>query len=392
MKWGKIIVLSLLSLIFSACISLGSEKFEMKLSRTYGEEKNNLAYSFQTVPDGYILAGTSFNESYDILLIKIDKDGNEIWRKTFGTPENDLAFSIHIIDGGYMIFGITGLDTRNYIIWIIKTDENGEKLWDKTLEIEENFNIGSIQQTSDGYIIVGPVQSSRGDESDTMIRKLDKDGNEVYKKILDIDGYDMGKSVKETYDGYIIAGSIFTDTDRNGLLIKINRDGEVEWSKIYNYSDRDWLQDVQIISDGYILLGYTSKKEEEYLDYGGDYMLIKTDKNGEEIWMKTYGHNISEAPTKHIENYMEDYASSVLEMHNGYVISGYTFINEEGTPTIFLVKTDKDGKELCDQLYGTEGSSFGGPMIKTGKNEFVLLANTWDPENSDIWLMKIVIK
>ena len=393
MRFKKLIVLGLL-LIVSGCINSAPTKFEMGWSMRYGENKNDIAYSVYQDSGGYILSGSSnsFSNDYDVFLIRTDKDGKELWKKTFKNKGDDVAFSAFPVSDGYILFILTSEDEKKYTMEIMKINEKGDQIWKKSLENEENFHISAVDKISEGFILLGSVQGDKTDQNNIVLIKIDEDGNEIWKRSLEIRGYNLGRSIKEAPDGYVIAGTSFTSEKQDALFIKTDRDGKMEWYKKYDYSDKDWLQDLLIVSDGYILLGYTFKKEEGYLDYGGDYMLIKTDKNGKELWMKTYGHNIRQSPEKHIERYMEDYPFSIIETGKGYVISGYTFIKEDGKPSIYLVKTDKDGNKAFDQLYGTEESCFGGPMIKTGEDSFILLTNTWNLKNTDIILMKIALK
>jgi putative pyrroloquinoline-quinone binding quinoprotein len=161
----------------------------------------------QTDDGGYILAGARyidlpapFGVDYDVLLIKTDADGNELWRETWGETNDDFGRSVQQTkDGGYIIAGT----------FLIKTDANGNELWIK--------NIGgrSVQQTTDGGYIIAGKTGTVGKYSLYLI-KIDVDGNEVWSKTWP----GWGWSVRQTIDGgYIVAGTAAPDAAGNGQVL-----------------------------------------------------------------------------------------------------------------------------------------------------------------------------
>jgi len=116
----------------------------------------------QTSDDGYIVAGYTYVDSGDILLIKTDANGNVIWAKTYGGTHNDWAFSVQqTSDGGYIVAGYTdSFGAGYYDIFLIKTDANGNIIWAKTYGGTDYDNAYTVQQTSDGgYIVAGATWS-----------------------------------------------------------------------------------------------------------------------------------------------------------------------------------------------------------------------------------------
>jgi hypothetical protein len=122
-----------------------------------GSERDDFGSCCQTEDGGYILTG--YTESFgtvrnkgDLILIKIDANGTELWNKTYGGRDLDWGNSIQQSrDGGYIIAGWTySTDNKKGVVWLLKTDENGNEIWEKAFR-KSNSNLGhSVQQTIDG--------------------------------------------------------------------------------------------------------------------------------------------------------------------------------------------------------------------------------------------------
>lgn len=135
-----------------------SGKKDMYLIKTDGEG-NELWYKVfygsatsivATDDDGYVILGhmdlskkssliddlKSVNEKNtvteksdsDIRIIKVDKNGDEVWSKDFGGESKEESGWIERADdGGFVIIGkIQSSDTGDYDLYFIKTDRNGE--------------------------------------------------------------------------------------------------------------------------------------------------------------------------------------------------------------------------------------------------------------------------
>ncbi len=84
-----------------------------------------------TSDGGYIVAGvtnvTSTHDAHDAFLLKLDCDGNIVWRRTYGGSDSDVALSVSITsDHGFIISGTTqsfGAGARD--VYVIKTDSLG---------------------------------------------------------------------------------------------------------------------------------------------------------------------------------------------------------------------------------------------------------------------------
>lgn len=124
----------------------------------------------QTSDGGYVLTGVikAFQDSWkggDAWLIKTDPQGNKEWDKIFGGFESDVAVSvIETSDQGYVVLGKTdSFGAGKYDLFLMKLDNEGDELWDITFggnRNEECMGSNSVQQIlHEGYIIVGATES-----------------------------------------------------------------------------------------------------------------------------------------------------------------------------------------------------------------------------------------
>ena len=197
--------------------------------RSFGDKGHNYGDGIrQTNDGGFIIIGSSWipdeSNSYDMWLIKIDKNGNMMWDKKFGGTYSDHGWSIDLtVDGDFIILGKTNFGSSGDI-WLIKTDEKGNKIWDKTFAGRGS----SVHQTSDGgYIIAGSERkNSRFDFSDGLLIKTDSNGVQEWRETFGGNGADIFSSVQQTEDnGYIITGFTGQWKARFGYdlwLLKIN--------------------------------------------------------------------------------------------------------------------------------------------------------------------------
>jgi len=260
-------------------------------SKAFGDEDFfDQAYWVEELTDGgYIITGCtqSFGaNNTDVLLIRLDTNGETVWIKTFGYGGSDSGYCvIESADGGFIVVGTTDPDMYNPDVWIIKTDLDGNIIWDKTFGGADWEEAYMIQQTYDnGYILVGTTASFGAGSNDILLFKIDAYGNNEWMKTFGGSESDSGYSVQETKDhGYFITGEITNPISQlpDIYIIKTDSDGNNEWTKtIDNHAGEDHAYFGQPTNDdGYIITGYTG----DYIMEQSDIFLIKLGKNGGDV-------------------------------------------------------------------------------------------------------------
>ncbi|TGD56522.1 T9SS type A sorting domain-containing protein [Flavobacterium humi] len=328
-----------------------SEKGEAEWQKSFGGPDMDLLQSIQLTADGgFILAGTSLSPKgqdkkddskggADFWIIKLDAKGNELWQKTIGgTGQEKLKTIIQTRDGGYLVGGSSASEASlanhtaiadlsgktensrgNMDYWIVKLDKDGKVSWQKTLGGLYEEELKSIVQTKDeGYVLGGYSNSPASGEKtqanigigDYWIVKLDKSGNLLWDTTLGGDQDDHLSALIATTDGGFLVGgnsnsaSSDAKSKSNGSgtdfwVLKLDENGKITWQQTYNFGKLDVLTSLIANADGsYLVAGYAQgeegKKKEnrkEKTDKEGinDYIALKIDAKGEELWSKTVG-------------------------------------------------------------------------------------------------------
>ena len=198
-------------------------------SRSY--EVGDLVAVKQTADNGFILTGTTdyFNGPTDIVLLKVDADGNEVWSKVYGDEQEDGARSVlQLPDEGYVIAG--SFDDPDAIddeplSYIIRTNSVGDTLWTKKIFFGISQHIKALNNEN------GFIHSSWRLGEDIFlfgISKLDEFGETVWSREFDPGYlYAIGNNISETADGgFLLTGSTSGWQGESDIrLIKLDRDG-----------------------------------------------------------------------------------------------------------------------------------------------------------------------
>jgi len=158
----------------------------------------------QASDGGYIISGTT--DSYgsgrwDVWVIKTDSLGNMDWNKTFGGTKNDHTWSMcKTNDGGYVLNIVTnlgGMTQPREDILLVKLDDDGNVEWKVQYEEEERQIPIFIDQTDDlGFIIAGRTGDPDRKSTDSFLLKISSFENQRPDKPT-IDGPSKGKPDKE---------------------------------------------------------------------------------------------------------------------------------------------------------------------------------------------------
>ncbi len=188
--------------------------------------------------------------------------------------------------------------------------------------------------------------------------------------------------IKQTSDnGYIILGemtdSLYTFADI--LLIKTDVNGDTLWLKTYGGNNLDTAHSVEQTADGgYFVTGSTKS-------FGAgnyDVYVIKTDSLGDVMWSKTIG------------GIADDIGNSGEQTNDGgYIVTGTTNSFGAGSGDIYLVKLNTIGDTLWTKTYGGSGGDAAYCVRQTNDGGYILtgekgLRDSSSIEHTAMYLLK----
>ena len=232
-------------------------------TKTYGGVTEEVLISAIPSEGGYVLVGStdSFGPGggTDILIIKIDSNGDQVWAKAFGGVNKDIALSITASGQGYVLSGTTGSD-----VLVMKLDANGDQVWAKSFSSVADGRASILAIPGGGFVLAGEKNG------DVLVMKLDANGDQVWAKTYGGAGLDrsFGIEYTSTDGGCVVAGSTESFKPDGGvssaLAIKLDSSGNTVWARalsgdvLTNSNESFFISVEQVPSEGYIFNGYDS--------------------------------------------------------------------------------------------------------------------------------------
>ena len=317
-----------------------------------------------------------------ILLAQYDS----LWTKTYGgTVWDECNSVIETSDSYYVLAGYTnsyGAGISDF--YLIKTHMNGDIVWSKTYGYSQTEKCNCVLETSDSCYLLGGFTASIGAGNDDFwLIKTHKDDSTHWRKTYGGSAHDKCYCVIETSDScYLLAG--YTGSYGQGSLdvwlIKTDRNGDTLWTKTYGGSGADLCHSLIETSDSSYMLagGSTSYTSSGYADL----YLIKTDLNGDTLWTKTYGDSAC----------YEECESIIETSSNNYILTGTkTSYGSGGSSDFWILKVDMNGDTLWTAQYGESYDEECSSITETSDNCFVLTGYSRPDtsSNDNIWVVKI---
>jgi len=161
--------------------------------------------------------------------------------------------------------------------------------WERTYPELGSSVVFSICQTTDGGYAFTGVTQLEYDYGDLYIAKVDSLGNLLDHRIFHRSDCTYGKVIKETPGGLAVLGADYSgpagQSNCSFWLLKTDSNGDTLWMK--NYGTKAGPRSMDICLDsGFIMTGYIEVENPgDYLDI----LLVRADKNGNLVWEKNLG-------------------------------------------------------------------------------------------------------
>ena len=302
---------------------------ELVWERTWGGEGYEQAWSIAQAAEGeFFVFGET--DSYgagdrDFFLLRIDAQGNEIWKRTYGTPLREWPFGmLPLADGDLLLYGRTqGEETNTEDQYAVRVSSQGEIVWEYNVPSRQNEIILDALETDVGDLV---LCVSRGE--DPMLVKLTATGGVVWQKHHELPGWQFGSSIAAAANGELLltgfkmvtAGSRHADV----WIARMTAEGDlISETSIGRPGEDDYAHSLLRLSDGTYLVG----------GLGRGLPLFKLDEDGSLLWERRLDDNAVYV------------AGEPVEMEGGEVIvPAMRQLVPGRSYDALLVKVDREGR------------------------------------------------
>ena len=305
----------------------------------------------------------------DGLIIRFSEDLEIEWVKLIGGTSDDEICSVYVLPDGSFILGgnsssndgdMENLGTEKIKAFVFKYSSDGEIVWKQALSGSKHNSVKDIAVNKSGEInVVISCLSCDGEFSDlegtengketSVIVKLNKNGDILWKKALYDSGRTIISSIVSTPDGgCVVAGSYSLSSKgaigslsglysgglpgtTDGVVIRFNSDGSIVWKKGFVGFENDFITDIVKTQNGYAVLGKTNSSNRDFEGVA---------RGGNDIYVYFLGENGSKDSAWFLQGSGDE---NSLDM----------FINNEGT--IYI----------CGTTYSNDGDFGDETVLKT---------------------------
>ncbi|MEM7370348.1 MAG: hypothetical protein AAF587_17195 [Bacteroidota bacterium] len=347
----------------------------------YGTDRGEHIHEVMETSDGGFLGigqteDSGGGETSDILVIKIDAEGDFLWQRIIGQKDKfDVGVCVNEVSDGYLIGG--GLSQEgSQQRYLAKLSFSGETVWQQTYQHSGHGKIRGIALADNGDILVTGFKAYAdpgfvfiADESEGFVLRTNSQGELLWEKPLSTS---QGAKIRKDQDGYIICTTHWMndpDHPQDFYLIKLDNEGNELWAKNYGGDSDEHCYDCDVAMDGgYILGGHT--RSPSYGVVNWDFLLMKINKEGVEEWHQTFGQ-----PRGYDPRYIHDEAYGVRQTPDGgfvlvggsgdehtYSASGHSR-GKSDIWQVYAVKVDAAGEVEWEGIYGDARSNDAGEYI-----------------------------
>lgn len=357
---NRLLYISFVSVLMLSTVVNGQEWI-----KAYGGEGVELGKFIEPTADGGFMVGGIQSQTQTgpdrFWVARFDSTGAKLWDKNYGlNGETHTMFAFtKDRDGGAMFGGFTGIQfsgTESALMYRI--DSTGNIVWDIDVDYDDSDHWHVLIERNEGGYYMGGHTDSKGDpRGDMWLRRLDSSRNVIWEKVFDRQTSEHSHSGIETREGgAVLLGHTEVGGFEKWWLVKADSNGAVQWQKVYtsdnfspNYHDSPY-KIFETREGNYGLIGGTSHPS---LDQGTMWLLV-VDTSGAIVLDKHYGNPGGST-----------FAWSGRQTSDGgYILAGYTNYQTHGLIDMYVVKTDSQGKIEWEKRIGGTGYDYGYDVIE----------------------------
>ncbi len=300
--------------------------------------------------DGSILVVGDINsrpeDPLNVLLYRLTKEGKLIWSKHYESEAREVGKDlVRTSDGGYLIIGSTeATSDGNDDILLMKVNAEGELLWRKQYGEVGDDRGEALVTLEDGFAFVANSDNPNGFDNDVILYRIDKNGEKLWSERIASTNESGGPEADKASDliltregKLVIAGSRGFSSD--AWVAQYNLDGNLIWEKTIGGDLGDEATCVVEIESGALVFGGATETSESNLDM----LMFQLSATGEEMWRSVVGS----------EDTYEDCREIVATSDGKFATVGLkSDVFKATLNDIILVRTDDLGNTITNYIQG----------------------------------------
>ncbi len=249
------------------------------------------------ITGGYPIASSppTYSEGYyDIILVRLDADGNMQWQKAFGSGGQDYGGLMALRDGNYLVYGTTPWPGEgSWSALALKVGPGGDALWQAVLGGPGLDQFVAAAEASEGAVILGGHTQVTDPEpaSPLLFAKLNAGGSLLWQRAYGAadSGYFLRSACRTVQGGggdTAFAGQRWQDASgswRDPVWLRVSDTGALQASTMMQrpvgYSDWDFVSGVTTSEDDVLVWAGPVVGNAQGIVRGKDMMLVSVDES-----------------------------------------------------------------------------------------------------------------
>lgn len=352
LRFCALLPIALFSILLNAQINIQWES-RMNGAGNYVDKAVDL--ELDSFGNTYV-TGTSFSgASFDLVTVKYNADGDEVWRSSYGGSGVDEAHALTLdSNNDVIVTGSRFISGSDWDIVTIKYDgATGVELWSVIHAGTANFDFSSdiAVDASDNVVVVGSLEVGGGNV-DFLTLKYSAAGAVLWSDSFGGSGSDDAKLVEVDAAGNVYVGGLHEYAVGANYfdfrLVKYNAGGVVQWSVTEDsgFGNLDSPNAMTLDAAGDIIMagqGFTTIVDEE------DYLTMKFDNaTGALLWRAFYAGD---------SHGLDAINAVATDGANNVYVTGRSK-SVETSSDFYTIAYSPAGVELWSDSYSTTGLKF----------------------------------
>jgi hypothetical protein len=369
-------LISLLATSFALCIAGCGDRdatpedvVPLQWAKTYAAgafQRANAVYV--TADGGYVVAGeigfgTAVVHGW---VLRLNAKGDVLWQKTIGSTDRTtfITSAAPSADGGIAVAGMRSSAQfgGNSDLLVVKLDANGNLVWQHSYGGAGDDIAYALTPTSDGgYVAAGYALSYGAGDADGWVVRLDANGRIVWQRSYGGVGYDRVDAIRQTPDGgFIAAGMTESPGAGHAWLLRIDGNGNVVWSKTFG---RGEFSSIAITPDGgAVVAGH----RRSFATFSTDPLVLRISAQGDVVWQRSFFAGSSGNQAVGVE----------AKPGGGAVAVGFLSAVDERMAELFVLSLDANGDVESQSRFGGPGYENANAVQATWDGGYVVVGET----------------